>query len=134
MHRFLFLIAALHPGIVSAAQPTPFVGSSEIVSMLTSTAVVIAVIVALGWLYSRSKLAGTGSRDVIQVVASRALGAKERLLLVEIADQQLLIGMTSANVQTLHVFEKPIDIHARTDEPLPTFSARLKSSMRELRK
>ena len=73
-----------------------------------SMLVVVAAIVLLGWLYSRSRLVGGGAGDIINIVASRALGPKERLLIVEVADQQLLVGMTSTAVQTLHVFDEPV--------------------------
>ncbi len=117
----------------STATVTPMVGGGELLGMGISMAIVVAAILLLGWLYSRSRLAGSGASDVINVVASRALGPKERLMVVEVADQQLLIGMTSTAVQTLHVFESPVEIAA---QPVASsgFSNRLKAAMREMRK
>ena len=50
------------------------VGGSELLSFAASLIVVVGAIVLLGWLYSRSKLVGGGKSDVINIVASRALG------------------------------------------------------------
>lgn len=110
---------------------TPIVGGSELQSMGLSMLLVVGVILLLGWLYSRSRFVGGGAGDIINVVASRALGPKERLLLVEVADQQLLVGMTSTAVQTLHVFEKPISISS-TSEDAPRFKDRLRNAIREI--
>lgn len=109
------------------------VGGSELLSFAASLIVVIGAILVLGWVYSRSKSLGGASNDVISVVASRALGTKERLLLVEVADQQLLIGMTASQVQTLHVFDTPVVIAPPTSE-VPGFAGRLKSALKEMHK
>lgn len=117
----------------NTAAITPVVGGGELLGMGISMAIVVAAILLLGWMYSRSRLAGSGSSDVINIVASRALGPKERLMVVDVADQQLLIGMTSTAVQTLHVFDKPVEIPA---QPVIDggFSGRLKAAVREMRK
>lgn len=117
----------------TTASVTPVVGGGELLGMGISMAIVVAAILLLGWIYSRSRLAGSGASDVINVVASRALGPKERLLVVEVADQQLLIGMTSTAVQTLHVFDNPVEIAAQPAVG-GGFSNRLKAAMREIRK
>jgi flagellar protein FliO/FliZ len=110
----------------------PIVGGGELLSMGLSMVVVVAAILLLGWFFSRSRFAGGGSSDLINIVASRALGPKERLLVVEVADQQLLIGMTSTAVQTLHVFDEPVCTAAIQDET-PGFASRLRSVMQEIR-
>lgn len=133
MTRFLPLTLILSAGPAAAAEPGKIIGGADVVSMILSTLVVVAAIVALGWAWSKSKFAVTGSRDVINIVSSRALGTKERLLLIEVADQQLLVGMTATQVQTLHVFEKPVvDTTAVTPAPA-SFADRLRSTMREAR-
>lgn len=116
-----------------ALQPPPGIGGGDVLGMGVSMFIVIAVIVALGWLYSRSRFNGGGSSDVINVVASRALGPKERLLIVEVADQQLLVGMTASGVQTLHVFEKPVCLPEEAAQPAG-FAKRLRSALEEIGK
>lgn len=108
----------------------PVVGGGELLSMGLSMVVVVAAILVLGWFYSRSRLVGGGSQDLIKVVASRALGPKERLLVVDVADQQLLIGMTATAVQTLHVFDEPVTTATMHSEA-PGFASRLRSIMQE---
>lgn len=83
-------------------------GGSEILNVGFSTLFVIAAILVVGWLYTRVKFAGSAANSMINVISSRPLGAKERLMLIEVGEKQLLIGMTSAQVQTLHVFDQPV--------------------------
>ena len=112
---------------------TPGIGGGDFLHMGISMLFVVAVIVILGWLYSRSRFVGVGSSDAINVVATRALGPKERLLIVEVADQQLLVGMTATNVQTLHVFDKPVTI-ATPASKRGGFADRLRTSLQEIGK
>ena len=109
---------------------TPALGANDIASLGFSMLIVLGIIVALGWLYSRTRFSGKGGSNLISVIASRALGPKERLMLVEVADQHLLVGMTATQVQTLHVFEKPITLG---DEPPITagFKDRLRAAFGE---
>ena len=118
---------------MTALPATPGIGGGEILSLGISMIIVVAVILVLGWLYSRSRFVGGGRNDVISVVASRARGPKERLLVVEVDDQQLLVGMTASNVQTLHVFEKPVR-PAAAAAATNGFAGRLRSAIAEVGK
>lgn len=112
---------------------TPGLGGGDVLNLGVSMLFVIAVIVVLGWLYSRSRFVGGGSNDAINVVATRALGPKERLMIVEVADQQLLVGMTATAVQTLHVFDKPVALTKPEDAPAG-FANRLRTAVQEIGK
>ena len=107
----------------------PVIDGGDILSLGASMLIVVAAVIALGWLYSRLRFSNGGSGDVINIVASRALGPKERLVLVEVADQQLLVGMTATQVQTLHTFDKPV-ISAPATEAAPGFADRLRMAVR----
>ncbi len=110
----------------------PFDGT-ELLGFAASLLVVLGTIVALGWLYSRSKALGGGQGDAISIVASRALGSKERLLIVEVAGLQLLIGLTASDVRTLHVFDVPV-VDKRALAEVSGFAGRLKSAIRQMRR
>ena len=107
----------------------PVIDGGDILSLGASMLIVVAAVIALGWLYSRLRFNGGASGDVIHVVASRALGPKERLVLVEVADQQLLVGMTATQVQTLHTFDKPV-VSAPAPDEAPGFADRLRMAVR----
>lgn len=106
----------------------PVIDGSEILSMGLSMIIVIAAVIALGWLYSRFRFNGRVGGDVINVIASRGLGPKERLLLIQVGEQQLLVGMTASHVQTLHTFDKPCATEQSFDESIG-FVARLRTAV-----
>lgn len=109
------------------------VGSAEILSVTGGLISVIAAILLAGYLYSRMKGPRLGGNNVINIIASQALGPKEKIVLVEIADTQFAIGMTTSSVQTLHVFDKPV-IKPQEISNQMGFADRLKDVMRSVRK
>jgi flagellar protein FliO/FliZ len=103
---FLPVIAAANE-IGAPALPAP-VGGGDLLNIAASLLVVIAAIVLCGWLYRRTQGLGGASGGVFSVVASQALGPKERIVVIEVADRQLVLGMTATQISTLHVFDTPV--------------------------
>jgi len=148
LQRLLLTVSVLGAGVASTARAeegvtvpgismTPGVGGGDVLSIGVSMFIVIGVIVVLGWGYSRSRFLAGGANDVINIVATRSLGPKERLLVVEVADQQLLVGMTSTGVQTLHVLDKPVRAAEATKQAsnkTTGFASRLSAAFREMGK
>lgn len=112
-------------------------GGSELLSLVASLFIVVGTIVVFGWLYSRSKLLSGNADDAIRIVATRALGGKERLMVVAIGGEQILVGMTATQVSTLHVFEAPV-VDTGSTAAAGGFSAgfagRLASALKEMRR
>ncbi len=127
----------LAPGITAASQDNVSeslaVGSAEILSVTGGLFSVVAAILLAAYVYSRMQGPKLGGNSIINIVASQPLGPKERIVLVEIADTQFAIGMTASNVQTLHVFDKPV-ISSREVADQPGFSDKLKEALRSFGK
>ena len=111
----------------------PVIDASEIATLGLSLIIVLVAIVVVGWVYSRARLGGGAGGGAINVVASRALGPKERLMVVQVADQQLLVGMTSSNLQTLHVFDAPV-VEKQGNASSSGFAGKLKTALTEIGK
>ena len=106
------------------AGPVAPVAQIDFLNVGTGLLLVIGAILLCGWLYARSQQLRHGANDLIRVIASQPLGAKERVVLLQVAGRQLLVGMTSANVQTLHVFDDPIDV---SELPTASFTDRFRA-------
>lgn len=69
---------------------------------------VIALIYGCAWLIRRMNGMTGMNNNAIKVVSVMALGARERLALIEVGDQQILLGVTPSAIRTLHVFDEPV--------------------------
>ena len=107
--------------------PSSPIGSPALLNIGGGLLVVILAIIVLGVVYARTQGLRNGSNGVINIVATQTIGPKERIAVIEVADKQLLIGMTTTSVQTLHVFDEPV---APSAAPRASFAERLKSALK----
>jgi len=97
-----------------AIEPTPQVGkhvmaNMDASSMILSLLMVLALIIISALVLKRFNLTQQSSNQ-LKVVASLPLGAKERILVVQIGEEQLVLGVSSQQISLLKSLEKPIDI------------------------
>jgi len=71
----------------------------------------------------------------MKVVASLSVGAKERVVVVEVNGQQLLLGVTAGGINTLHTLPEPLPPPAPVRVPdfknLPSFAQLLQQRLRK---
>jgi flagellar protein FliO/FliZ len=104
---------AMQPG--HAAPPS---AAGTLGGTLFALALVLGLIFGLAWLARRMPgLAGTRGNG-LRIVASTALGARERLLVVEVGGQQLLLATGTAGTRLLHTLETPLPVEAPA-QPVP---------------
>lgn len=74
-----------------------------------SLAIVLVLIFALAWLVKRfAPGAARGSTKHMQVLSTLPLGSKERLMLVDVAGTQMVLGVSAEGINCLHVFSEPV--------------------------
>ena len=131
MLRFLQITLGLALSGAVHASPASGTAEIEIVSFVGSLFVVVVSILAFGWLYSRLRPGLGGGSDAIRVVAARPLGPRERLLVVEVSGEQILVGVSQGSMQTLHTLSQPIEERRPIARSEGSFAGRLKAMLRE---
>lgn len=93
---------------------------------------VLALIVGMGWLLKRLPGSGFRPSEGLKLVTSLNVGARERLVVVEVNGQQLLLGVTANGITTLHVLPEPLPVAAAHDfKQLPNFAHLLSQKLRK---
>ncbi len=90
------------------AETAPGVEGDAIVRVILALIVVLAAIVALAWVMRRFGGGGVTASGNMRVLGSIAVGQRERVVLVQVGDTQLLLGVAPGRVQTLHILETPV--------------------------
>ncbi|MNP57470.1 Flagellar biosynthesis protein, FliO [compost metagenome] len=73
--------------------------------------------------------AAPGSGQVIEILGSRTLGPRDRLLLIQVGKEQILIGHTPGSIEALHVLAEPVEVPAGARQATPEFAQRLMELM-----
>lgn len=130
MNRFLFLLLSL-PLTTSAAESTakaaPMASSDlagQLGQMLLGLLVVIGLIFALAWLLRRVQQLTPRTGQVIKLLATQPLGPRDRLVLVQVGSEQILLGLSAGRITPLHVLKEPVHL-ADAEPATPEFAQRL---------
>lgn len=115
MSRLFFTSAMLLASMTASAlegpaySPPPPVSTGSLVQITFSLLMVLACIVAVAWLLRRMNLAQQGTGNLLKVIGSVAIGQRERVVLIEVNDTWLLVGVGPGQIRTLHQMEKSED-------------------------
>jgi flagellar protein FliO/FliZ len=114
--RLVVLACASWPALVAAADPAapprPFAAPSAaevapapaagLAQVTLSLLLVLAAVFAAGWLLRRARsLQRTRTAEGLAVVAEVAVGPRERVVLVEVEGERVLVGVAPGNVRAL---------------------------------
>ncbi|RBC05779.1 flagellar biosynthetic protein FliO, partial [Xanthomonas oryzae] len=109
MIGLLATVAPVAPVAAKATQVGAQAPSSpSLFGAIFALLLVLALIVGLSWLLKRMPGSGFRSTEGLRVVTSLAVGAKERVVVVEVNGQQLLLGVTAGGISTLHTLPEPL--------------------------
>ncbi|MBF8745392.1 flagellar biosynthetic protein FliO [Pseudomonas putida] len=116
---------------IAAATPTPAVPAApgslggQLAQMVFGLLLVVGLIFFLAWLLRRMQGAAPKGGQVIEIVGSRAIGPRDRLLLVQVGKEQILIGHSPGSIEALHVMAEPVEVPASARQAAPEFAQRL---------
>ena len=91
------------PVLSQAAAPEPL-APSQALQVIAGLALVLGLIAAAAWLARRLQAYRLPGRGHIRIVEGLAIGAREKLLLVEVGDKRVLLGLSPGRIQALHTF------------------------------
>lgn len=111
-------------GVASVATPEAAKAGvftfASVMQLIFGLFLVLLMILASAWLVKRFGRWQGGYTDHLKVVGGLAIGARERIVLVQIGEQQILIGVTPGTIRTLHVLDEPVpvEVNGSVSEPL----------------
>lgn len=122
------LVAALLSGLpllahssASAPATAQISYAGSMIQVIFALGLVLALIIAAAWLVRRFSLLPRAAGGQLRVVSGLMVGQRERVVIVEVRDQWLVLGVTSQHVNLLSMLQKPADAQAAQAD-LPPFA------------
>lgn len=75
--------------------------------MVGSLLAVLTVVALCSWGLRRWRDRQNISNESIEIISGLSLGSKDRIVLLRIGDEQVLVGVSPAGMQSLHVMQQP---------------------------
>jgi flagellar protein FliO/FliZ len=71
--------------------------------------IVLACIVVLAWLAKRMNRLQSSTGDMLKIIGGINVGSREKIVLLQVGSEQLLIGVSQGNINKLHLLEAPLE-------------------------
>ncbi len=127
----LFMLLASMP-VTAADTPSPIGMAGEVMDggfmlqFIAGLGIVILCIVGLAWMLKRAGGLQSSARGTLRVIDGVALSTRERLVLVQVGDQQVLLGVAPGRVNRVHVLDEPVLTTSPEGDRTDSFAARLR--------
>ncbi|MDH5301609.1 MAG: flagellar biosynthetic protein FliO [Gammaproteobacteria bacterium] len=126
---------------VSTAPARPVIQSHQSYSAPDTTSALLKVTLGLGlvvaaifgsaWAFKR--FAGTAfiANDTMKIISGLSLGTRDRIVLIQVGDEQIVVGISPGRIQTLHVLKYPVDVSTENSVVGSAFSERLNAVIKQ---
>lgn len=103
-YHLLLLLSICCPAI--AAEQPASASSGGLFQVLLVLFLVLALMVGAAWVLKKFNARGTTPGSTIRIVGGVAVGSRERIMVVEVADQWIVVGVTSGSINALSSMPK----------------------------
>ncbi len=115
-----------------AAENAPVSTGGGVIQIATALLLVLGLVIMAAWLMRRlGPMMNVGNKIPLKIIGGINVGSRERVMVVEVADQWLVLGVTASNINTLASIPKQEELlnqSAQTTANDP-FSAWLKRTL-----
>lgn len=80
-----------------------------VIQIILSFIVVVGLIFLIAWLIKRSGKFGYGSKQNIKILSTVSLGMREKILLIDINGETIVVGIAPGQIRTLYVLNNKLD-------------------------
>ena len=134
--RWLLLFGGFFCGALQAQTealetvPLEPLSSPYLLKLTGGLIMVVLVIFVLAWVVKKFNLNQQSQSGLIRIIAGLSIGTRDRIVLIQVGEEQILLGLTPGHIEKLHTLAVPLETSA---EPLETasFATRLNRLMGE---
>ncbi|MEW5893306.1 MAG: flagellar biosynthetic protein FliO [Pseudomonadota bacterium] len=122
----LAALVPVHPVLAADAGTVQTSTLGALFQTFLALVVVLGILYAFLWLLRRYAPTQTGAQGVVKVIGAVMVGPRERVVVVEIGDTWLLVGVAPGRVNALHTLPRPEGYSAGPiAAPMPNFAGKL---------
>ena len=113
------------------SEPSSSLGSGSIFQLFSGLFIVIISIVVIVWVMKRfGRFSFTGQQSV-KLLGGISIGAREKLLLVEVGKEQILIGVAPGCINKIHLLTEKIEVQESAESFQTVMSDRIKGMFKK---
>lgn len=135
-HKIILLIfMSFAAPALTAAENTTSKGSKDLLAVDSLLRVsgglllVLLMMVLVFWLMKRAQIFKGGLHSELKVLGAISVGQREKLVLAQVGEAQILVGVASGHVSKIHVLDKPLAVEKTAVSNEQSFASRLERAI-----
>lgn len=101
------LLSASAAAHATPAQANPGASAGSFFQVLIGLIAVLALMAAIAWTLKRLNLAKITGNAPVKIIGGVSVGNRERVVVVEVADQWIVVGVAAGQVNALSTLPRP---------------------------
>lgn len=90
---------------ISSVDP---VSGAYLVRIAIGLGLILMIIFLLAWAMKKMHLAPQSSHNLIRIVSAISVGHRDRIALIQVGEEQILVGLTPGRMQKLHEMKSTV--------------------------
>ena len=116
-------VCAQEPAVPALGNAPKLLSAGYLMQVVGSLAIVFGAVVLMAVVVKRVNRSPSTGKASLSVMGSTSVGTREKVVLINAAGQQILVGVAPGNVRTLHVFDEPLATDTAEEAKPADFSA-----------
>lgn len=93
----------------TVADPDPVTSSSYLLRLILGLAFIVVLIFVLARFASRFNFNRGVGNGALRIIAGLPTGARDRIVLLQVGEEQILLGLTPGRIEKLHALAVPVE-------------------------
>ena len=127
----LVAVPAVAVAAPKGSSPVSRTVADSLIQVVLGLVLVLLVIVAAAWIMRRFGHLQTAAGGSLRIVGGLSLGPRERAVLIQVGERQILLGVAPGRIQTLPVLDQILSGTPQSAAPAQGFAARLASVLKQ---
>ena len=117
------VLQAQETAVPALGNAPELLSAGYLMQVVGSLAIVFGAVVLMAVIVKRVNRSPSTGKASLSVMGSTNVGTREKVVLINAAGQQILVGVAPGNVRTLHVFDESLAIEIADEAKPADFSA-----------
>ena len=107
---WVLLLMTASTAVLAAEGDVAVMSMSRLLQVIFSLVFIVGLIFVLAAVFRRSDMLPDRNRRLISVLGSVALGNREKLLLIQVGEEQILISQAAGEIRKLHKLSSRVEV------------------------
>jgi len=105
--------------------------SSTLGKITLGLAFILILIFLLAWAMKKMQLTPNSNNRLINIISAISVGQRDRIALIQVGDEQFVVGLTPGKIEKLHTLKTPVELPHQEEQAANGFYDKFSQLMKQ---